>query len=771
MTMEEKMGGSHGEDGGKDRFPIGMRVLAVDDDPICLKVLENLLRKCQYHVTTTNQAITALKMLRENRNRYDLVISDVNMPDMDGFKLLELVGLEMDLPVIMLSAHSDTKLVMKGISHGACDYLLKPVRIEELKNIWQHVVRKKKPDSKDHSNSANQDKAQGGTGEAGPTSKCISDQKVNKRRKDQSEDEDEDDEDNGHENEDSSTQKKPRVVWSVELHRKFVSAVNQLGLDKAVPKKILDLMNVEGLTRENVASHLQKYRLYLKRLSSVATQQANMVAALGSKDPSYLRMSSLHGFGEFRTLTRPGRHSSASLSSYQPGGMFGRLNSSASLSLRGVSSGAIQPGHSQILNNSINGLGKIQPAVLSANQNQNGTLFQGIPTSMDLNQLSQNKSSNPFGEFDRVNDPNVFGVGMNFPDARVTVVSSSNTVPTASGNPLLLHGNTQLTHSGAFENQSALGMTSLNQESFDMHVRGSNFLDHGRCSENWQALTLVTALLILLLPWRIQQRTLGETYPNLVQNNVIQNIDYTTKQQWGDQRHDYNGNISRSFSRVDSLVSASGPVVDQSNVTNDKLNDVSLFSGDGVYVVPHLEGEKSTFDTKLRSNEDFLFEQTKPQNGFSPNNFEPLESIMMSMIKSDQNNESPLMDAEFGFDAFSLGSCNTSFYGFIVTTKQHGWNVETLNVCIRNSARIIQAKPEPVLSLPHRFRWRRCIFRLPFTGIPPFYASPKVTFIWRACSSATASCNFNSSVKRSTNCFSISCLRSGSLLQQSVPSP
>jgi hypothetical protein len=63
-----------------------------------LDLLDKWVLDCA--VTTTSQAITALRMLRENKNKFDLVISDVHMPDMDGFKLLELVGLEMDLPVI-----------------------------------------------------------------------------------------------------------------------------------------------------------------------------------------------------------------------------------------------------------------------------------------------------------------------------------------------------------------------------------------------------------------------------------------------------------------------------------------------------------------------------------------------------------------------------------------------------------------------------------------------------------------------------------------------
>ena len=59
--------------------------------------------------------------------------------------------------------------------------------------------------------------------------------------------------------------RRERLVWTPELHAAFIRAVEKLGVKTAVPKAIMKVMNVDGLTRENVASHLQKYRLQLKR--------------------------------------------------------------------------------------------------------------------------------------------------------------------------------------------------------------------------------------------------------------------------------------------------------------------------------------------------------------------------------------------------------------------------------------------------------------------------------------------------------------------------
>ncbi|MED6167719.1 Two-component response regulator-like, variant 2 [Stylosanthes scabra] len=66
--------------------------------------------------------------------------------------------------------------------------------------------------------------------------------------------------------ENKATRKKLKVEWTTELHKKFVQAVEQLGVDQAIPSRVLELMKVEGLTRHNVASHLQKYRLHKRQM-------------------------------------------------------------------------------------------------------------------------------------------------------------------------------------------------------------------------------------------------------------------------------------------------------------------------------------------------------------------------------------------------------------------------------------------------------------------------------------------------------------------------
>lgn len=69
-----------------------------------------------------------------------------------------------------------------------------------------------------------------------------------------------------HSKNNSQGKRKVKVDWTPELHRRFVQAVEQLGVDKAVPSRILEIMGIDCLTRHNIASHLQKYRSHRKHM-------------------------------------------------------------------------------------------------------------------------------------------------------------------------------------------------------------------------------------------------------------------------------------------------------------------------------------------------------------------------------------------------------------------------------------------------------------------------------------------------------------------------
>ncbi|KAJ3682420.1 hypothetical protein LUZ60_014993 [Juncus effusus] len=155
-----------------------------------------------------------------------------------------------------MSWTGDTRTVMNYIAHGACDFLIKPLKVKELRNIWQHVFRKQMADQIVATESKS--KLHNSASEESITSHIPA---MNDER-----------EIRGMIT-DIRDLKKSRLQWTRQLHHQFIAAVNVIGLDKAAPKKILEIMHVKHLTREQVASHLQKYRLYLKRSSHVITKE------------------------------------------------------------------------------------------------------------------------------------------------------------------------------------------------------------------------------------------------------------------------------------------------------------------------------------------------------------------------------------------------------------------------------------------------------------------------------------------------------------------
>lgn len=114
------------------------RILLVDDNADMRRYLEELLKQ-HYEVATANDGLAALSAIRESRANtepgYDLVLTDVMMPAMDGFELLRSLRgnpATREIPVVLLSARAEEQSRLEGLDAGADDYLVKPFSAREL---------------------------------------------------------------------------------------------------------------------------------------------------------------------------------------------------------------------------------------------------------------------------------------------------------------------------------------------------------------------------------------------------------------------------------------------------------------------------------------------------------------------------------------------------------------------------------------------------------------------------------------------------------------
>jgi DNA-binding response OmpR family regulator len=120
-------------------------ILIVDDSPLNIKVLKNVLKENGYKVSFATSGIGAIQYLKEKIP--DLILLDIQMPDMDGYEVctqLKNCDETKNIPIIFLTANTKTSYLLKGFELGAVDYITKPFNFLELSaRVATHIELKR----------------------------------------------------------------------------------------------------------------------------------------------------------------------------------------------------------------------------------------------------------------------------------------------------------------------------------------------------------------------------------------------------------------------------------------------------------------------------------------------------------------------------------------------------------------------------------------------------------------------------------------------------
>ncbi|MEO1106795.1 MAG: response regulator transcription factor [Pseudomonadota bacterium] len=125
-----------------------MRILLVEDDPTTSKSIELMLTHANLNVYATDLGEEGIDLAK--LYDYDLILLDLNLPDMNGHEVLRQLRIaRVETPILILSGDDDTESKIKGFGFGADDYLTKPFHREELVARIHAIIRR----SKGHSQS------------------------------------------------------------------------------------------------------------------------------------------------------------------------------------------------------------------------------------------------------------------------------------------------------------------------------------------------------------------------------------------------------------------------------------------------------------------------------------------------------------------------------------------------------------------------------------------------------------------------------------------
>lgn len=117
------------------------KVLVVDDDDTLLQLLTETVQTMGCVATSARSGLDALNIISERK--YDIVVTDLKMPGMDGLQLLaEIKKVDKDVVVIMVTGYATLETAVKAIEKGAYDYIAKPFRLDELMVVIKNACER-----------------------------------------------------------------------------------------------------------------------------------------------------------------------------------------------------------------------------------------------------------------------------------------------------------------------------------------------------------------------------------------------------------------------------------------------------------------------------------------------------------------------------------------------------------------------------------------------------------------------------------------------------
>ncbi|MDF1614933.1 response regulator [Desulfurivibrio dismutans] len=127
-----------------------LEIMVVDDSALTIKKLGAMLEQLGHEVSKTcksgMEAVETFKYLKEKGlPRPDLVTMDITMPEMDGIAATSrILAMDPDVLIIMVTSHGQEQMVVEAIEAGAKGYVLKPFKIEKLKESINQVISRYK---------------------------------------------------------------------------------------------------------------------------------------------------------------------------------------------------------------------------------------------------------------------------------------------------------------------------------------------------------------------------------------------------------------------------------------------------------------------------------------------------------------------------------------------------------------------------------------------------------------------------------------------------